>query len=705
MVTATTATRTDTRSFTAWFADFLRNELAPYPGRGLIVARMVIAATITMILIMTFRIPGGATGPLYAFLISRENLVSTAKSAVYLLIAIALATIFVPLGARMFASIPLTHFLWEAFSLFLIFFLIRTLTNYSIASAIGLIGTTAIATWYLPGPAEINLERTLWIVLAPAIGAAVTLAVEAVFHAFRKEDELVIGLKTRLEALRQLLDCYATHAAVSTENERKLTQYAMVGVGGLRRQLVRSNYEPLYRAKMQAVVSLVGRSIDFAAALIHAHPQISESDKQLSALLARQLTEIQQSLASGATPPELETTTLSATTSLLRELEEMIALIPRVIAGTASIESFRVLTHEPTNESGVFVRDAFTNPEHLYFALSGSLAGMLCYVLYVSLAWPGLSTSVTTCVLTALSTVGASRQKQVLRIAGAVLGGFVFGLGAQIFVLPYIDSIVGFTLLFIGVSFVAGWIGTASSRLSYCGLQVALAFYLIHVNDFTIQLSLSIARDRALGVLLGIVMMWLVFDRLQPTTATAQMVGVFCKNLRLLADLTLLNARRADVSTITNARRLRDMIYGNFATVNSQADAVPFELGALRNQHMAARDRIRRWQAMLRTFYLLELALLQYRAFGTAEKPSAEMLAALEDFDQSCKRTLKDMAHYLEIQQKTGEPHEAGIERPRQLAISAEAANSSSLSIANQLSGILVRLREEMLAAPLFTVE
>ncbi len=669
------------------------------------VARMVIAATITMILIMTFRIPGGATGPLYAFLISRENLVSTARSAVNLLIAIALATLFVPVGARMFASIPLTHFLWEAFSLFLIFFLIRTLTNYSIASAIGLMGTTAIATWYLPGPAELNLERTLWQVLAPAIGAAVTLAVEAVFHAFRKEDELIIGLKIRLEALQQLLDCYAKHASVSAENERKLTQYAMVGVGGLRRQLVRSNYESLYRAKMQAVVSLVGRSVDFAAALMHAHPQISDTDRQLSGLLARQLAEIQQCLPSGATPPNLEAAAIPATTSLLRELEEMIALIPRVIAGTASIESFRLLAHEPVNEGGALVRDAFTNPEHLYFALSGSLAGMLCYILYVSLAWPGLSTSVTTCVLTALSTVGSSRQKQVLRIAGAVLGGFVFGLGAQIFVLPYIDSIVGFTLLFVGVSFIAGWIGTASSRLSYCGLQIALAFYLIHVNDFTIQLSLAIARDRALGVLLGIVMMWLVFDRLQPTSATAQMVSVFCRNLNLLADLTLLNARRPDVALITNARRLRDIIYGNFSIVNAQADAVPFELGAKRNQHMAARDRIRRWQAMLRTFYLLELALLQYRAFGTAEKPSAELLAALEDFDQSCKRTLKDMAHYLEIQQKPGEQREAEIERPQQLAISAEEANNSSLSIANQLSGILIRLREEMLAAPLFAVE
>ena len=45
-------------------------------------------------------------------------------------------------------------------------------------------------------------------------------------------------------------------------------------------------------------------------------------------------------------------------------------------------------------------------------------------------------------------------------------------------------------------------------------------------------------------------------------------------------------------------------------------DAVPFELGEARARHMAARDRVRRWQAMLQTFYLLQMALLQARYGG-----------------------------------------------------------------------------------------
>jgi multidrug resistance protein MdtO len=90
---------------------------------------------------------------------------------------------------------------------------------------------------------------------------------------------------------------------------------------------------------------------------------------------------------------------------------------------------------------------------------------------------------VTTCILTALSNIGSSRQKQTLRILGAMIGGFVFGLGSQICILPYIDSITGLTMLFAVVTAISAYVATSSTRLSYVGLQMAFAFYLINVAD------------------------------------------------------------------------------------------------------------------------------------------------------------------------------------------------------------------------------
>jgi multidrug resistance protein MdtO len=281
----------------------------------------------------------------------------------------------------------------------------------------------------------------------------------------------------------------------------------------------------------------------------------------------------------------------------------MMSLIPSVLSGDTSVDPRLEVLDAPKESATVFVRDAFTNSEHLRYAVSGTLAAMFCYILYMGLAWPTLATSVTTCVLTGLSNIGASRQKQVLRFAGAILGGFVFGMGAQIFVLPYIDTIGGFVVLCAAVTAVSAWVLTSSSRLSYAGLQIALAFFLITLSEPTLNLSLSVARDRVLGVLLGIFMMWLVFERFYPRPASDEMVDIFIRNTRLLADLVETTVIDADAAAIQGIRSKRDLIYRYFGEVNAQMDAVPFETGAQRAGHMAARDRIRRWQASERTVY------------------------------------------------------------------------------------------------------
>ena len=265
-------------------------------------------------------------------------------------------------------------------------------------------------------------------------------------------------------------------------------------------------------------------------------PRLSAVDRQIASNVIEQIVEIRSALNEGRHPKNLQPGRVISGLPLLREMEGMVGLIPRAFEGSLVLETFQVPAGDPPKQNRIFVPDAFTNFEHIRYALSGCAAGMLCYILYVALAWPGLATSVTTCVLTALSSIGTSRQKQVLRIAGAVLGGFIFGLGAQIFILPYIDSITGFALMFAAVTAIAAWLATASTRLSYCGLQMALAFYFVHVNDFTIQTSLSIARDRVLGVLLGVLMMWLVFERFHRKKAADEMIETFTANLRLLAE-------------------------------------------------------------------------------------------------------------------------------------------------------------------------
>jgi len=602
-----------------WLPEFLVRELAPYPGRWSVVVRMIIAAVLTMMVIVTFRIPYGAIGVNCAFILSRENLRSTAKSGFYFILAFAAWVVLLPVGARMFASVPLTHFLWEAVTVFVCFFLLKTLVYFPLSTGVVVVGTATLAIWYLPGPAELNIELTLWQILATAIGAAITILVEVAFRYFAPEDRLTDGIGDRLRSIEALLESFGGDAANTRSAAAQVMQYAVTGASTLRQEVARSHLSGLERSKRNALIALVGRGIDISAGLAvegqHVEPVYRKRAQGLAGRISalRRLIEnpgSSQTVVQWAPGPDQDSSAFS-------ELETTIHLMTPVIDANGFPDVGSGFPEDTASADRLFVSDAFSNPEYLKFALAGTAASMLCYVIYVGLNWPGISTAVTTCALTALSDIGSSRQKQLLRIIGASIGGFVFGLGSQIFILPYVDTIVGLAILFACVTGVAAYVATSSPRLSYVGLQIAFAFYLINATSFNISLDLTIGRDRAVGVLLGIGAMWFVFERLFPRPAAVQMVRQFARSVRLLAGL---NSVGPDESGLVRMRTLRDEINNAFASVNAEADAVLFESGEQRPAFLAGRDRIRRWLVSLRTLYLLELPLLPFQMPADCEK-------------------------------------------------------------------------------------
>jgi multidrug resistance protein MdtO len=230
-------------------------------------------------------------------------------------------------------------------------------------------------------------------------------------------------------------------------------------------------------------------------------------------------------------------------------------------------------------------------------------------------------------------------------------------MSAQVFILPYIDSIVGFTVFFVLVTALAAWFMTSSPRLSFFGLQLGAVFYVININQkFARETSLSVARDRVAGVCLGLLMMWLIFDQIWSAPASVEMRRAFISTLRLLAQFA-----REPVSgdlrpAIQRTSALHDTINSKFDNVRSLADGVLLEFGPSRSRDLALRDRIRRWQPQLRALFLLRNASLKYRLqLPGFELPEA-VIGSLQTYDEASAQMLENVADQMEGKTSQGRP-------------------------------------------------
>lgn len=343
-----------------WLAAFLKDELAPYPGRAATVARTVTACVITMLLVMMFKLPNGFLAVFYALAISRADVHSTVRNGFHTLLANIAALMVSLAGIVLFIDYPLPRFLFAVGIFFLAFFVTRTLANSATAFGFSIIVVAAASVpiiWARPGSFRPDLETVVWTAFGIMLGTLATVLTEWMF-------------------------------------------------------------------------------------------------------------------ASGGTE-----------------------------------------TKEPAHSARMFVPDAFSNPAYVGFALKGCLAASICYVFWAAVGWPGLGVCTVTCVIAApVANLGSSRQRLTTRLAGLFTGGVICGIGSQVFLLPSVDSIVGFTLLFAAFSAAAAWLVTSSPRLNYFGRQMALAYYLTIFQGFGINASLTMSRDRLTGILLGLLVMWLVFD-------------------------------------------------------------------------------------------------------------------------------------------------------------------------------------------------
>jgi multidrug resistance protein MdtO len=279
------------------------------------------------------------------------------------------------------------------------------------------------------------------------------------------------------------------------------------------------------------------------------------------------------------------------TNTLLDRVEATIhsILVMPVDLGPAKNKELAVL---PSRNVPFLIPGAIKDKDNVAFALKISLCATLCYIVYNAIDWPGLSTSVTTVMVTGLSTTAAMKQRFTFRILGSLIGGLILGLGTIVFLFPYMDSITSLIVLMAPIAFLASWIA-GGARFNYIGLQVAFAFYLVVFLDFGASTELAPARDRFVGILFAVVVMWFVLDQIWPVRTVTAMRRVLGTVLRSGASLFLLldDIKQHDL-VLRETDGLRDRLGKNISALRTMSEGVEYEFGVDREQHLRSSELI-----------------------------------------------------------------------------------------------------------------
>jgi multidrug resistance protein MdtO len=237
-------------------------------------------------------------------------------------------------------------------------------------------------------------------------------------------------------------------------------------------------------------------------------------------------------------------------------LSELLGAIIRPVISPETTEA-----HNPPRR--LFAADAFSNPAHWQFALKTTMAVMISYAVYTLLDWPGMRTAVVTCFFVALSSLGETVHKLLLRLSGAAIGGLIAGL-CIVFVLPHLTDIGQLCLLIFAVSIGAAWVATSSELLSYAGMQIAFAFFLCILQCYAPATDLTVLRDRVAGILLGNMVITIVFSSAWPQSARSGIRAAIAEALRAIGEVIRRprnagEARMRTVQALVRADHLRTL--------------------------------------------------------------------------------------------------------------------------------------------------
>ena len=479
-------------------ADF-REEMRPFPGRAARSARMAIVVVLVVVASMMLRTPETAVSCYLVFFAAKEDAASTVLQSLKLifgaLFGIGLGLVFLMVSA----DEPVMRLAFMVVFSFAGMFFAHASKLGPIASTIGFVLALAVTLFDIVPVPELLTRGLVWMWAIVAMPMAILLVVDAVAGT-RAGAQVRDRLAERLGAIAALL------AAPSVAARRRVEDLLEPGDAAARERIGAGRLLATIRRDEEARLT---RLLDHGHLLGTIAESTMTGAPPRPALAARVAGAARAVVGGGAlVPPAAANGSVEP-----RLIDRTLTRLVERIETDLTVE--RVAPPEPRPKEPFLAADAFTDPIHVRFALKTTLAATICYGFYSATDWFGIHTALVTCYFVALSSLGETVHKLMLRIVGALIGAGL-GVAAIILVMPHMDDIGHLALLVGAVSFFAAWISNGSPRISYMGWQIALAFFLCVLHGHGPGFDLVVARDRVLGILIGNLVMSAVFTVVWP---------------------------------------------------------------------------------------------------------------------------------------------------------------------------------------------
>jgi multidrug resistance protein MdtO len=554
--------------------------LRPFPGRLEFSIRLALACALTTLVVEIYQTPDPALTAYVAFFVMKRDRMESVIISIVLAILISLLV-----GILVFVAMAvIDQPLWRVISISVVSFGLLFLASASklkpLASIIALIVGYGLDLLSDAQVGEIATRGYLYAWLFVTIPAAVSIALN-----------LLLGPPPRRllqQALAHRLELATALMRTGDKKVRDAFQETLSeGVTELRTWLKMAGIE---KSSPPADIAALGQATDSISTillLIDFADRTQAMPPSLRGGIADVLDEMAAMFRAGGYPVDVAI-----------ELGEE-DLSPFVAALLADIkEALRDFTERPLPElpavapakTGYFLPDAFTNPDHVYYALKTTAAAMLCYTIYLLLDWPGIHTCFITCYIVSLGTTAETIEKLALRISGALIGA-AFGLAAIVFLLPYVTSIGSLLVVVFMAALVSAWVAAGSPRISYVGYQMVFAFFLCVIQGPSPAFDLTIARDRIIGIMLGNVVAYLIFANIWRVSVIRRIDPGFVSLLRRLVDLTNATGRSRRDSLATDAA-------GTMATVSQDLELAAYESPGFGHPQFPLASRARAIQHM-----------------------------------------------------------------------------------------------------------